>query len=125
MHEDSVRDDYMVVMPHDEPFELFRLVSRAEEAREQDFKSRAARGSKRIWPDEDAADYHAISCYDDLTVARANAAAGNWKGIAAFLVDGHRGFVYAQTYEPHHYSVWGDAEALHDQVQGVEPVGED
>jgi hypothetical protein len=122
MHEDCARDDYMVIMPGQAAFELYHLVSHPDRAREQDFRSRSARARERIWPDEDAADYHAISCFDDMEVAKANALNSNWKGVATFLVDGHQGFVYAQTYEPHHFSVWGEAKALLDAVQMVQPV---
>jgi hypothetical protein len=110
-------------MPGQTPFQLYHLVKYGDrDAREQDFKSRAARGRDRAWPDEDAADFHAISCYDDLDIAKANAAAGNWRGVASFVVDGHQGLVYAQTYEPHHYSVWGEPKALRDAVDRVEAV---
>jgi hypothetical protein len=121
MHEKCARPDYNVVIPGSTPFRLYRLVKHSDRAREQDFRSRAARGAPRIWPDEDAADYFSVSCYDDVDIAKANAA-GSWRGVAAFDVDGHQGFVYAQTYEPHHFSVWGDSTALHNSVAGVESL---
>jgi hypothetical protein len=122
MHEDLARPDYMVMMPPERSLPLYHLTARTDRARVEDFGSRAHRKRNRLWPDEDAADYFAISCYDDLSVARQNAMAGNWRGIAMFEVDGHQGLVYAQTYETHHYSVWGEPEQLVALVTLVEPV---
>jgi hypothetical protein len=123
MHEASARDDYMVIMPVTDSFVVYHMVKNPdrERLRIQDFQSAAERGRNRL-SHEDAADYYAISCWDDFQWAKANRPAGNFRGIATLEVDGHRGCVYAHTFEPHHVSVWGTAEVLRESILQVDPA---
>lgn len=133
MHEDTARDDYFVTLPP-ESVPLYRAVKgdSIESLTERDFASRAARTGKRSWPDEDAADFHAISCYADPKQAEANAIAHDlgrrkgrtpsYGGIAEFSVNGHDGEVYAYTYEPGHVSAWGPADKFKSSATAVYPI---
>ena len=87
---------------------------------ENDFKSNAALGKTRRWPDgldgEDATDHFGLSSFDSPDQALDNALAWDfrrkrgksprWNGIAEFTIDPHAGHTYADTFEDGHWSVW-------------------
>lgn len=103
-----------------------------EELTDRDFASRAERTGERSWPDEDAADFHAISCFVDPKQAEANALAfdrgrqrggkPSYGGIAELIVNGHDGDVFAETHEPGHISVWGSASKFKSSATAVYPI---
>ena len=46
------------------------------------------------------------------------------EGSPKFWVDGHRGHTFADTFEPGHWSVWGEPEGLRSTVSQVYPIDE-
>jgi hypothetical protein len=121
------------MLPFDEKT-LYRAVagSTVDALTDQDFESNAVRLVKRYWPDEDAADYFAISSYDSQEQALENAQIHDrprkrgeeprWRGIARFHVDGHQGHVFAATYESGHFSAWGEPSAFRSTTDWVFPI---
>ena len=120
-------------MPYQEDYEihigtkgpLFRAVPSADDwgLVDKDFESNAALGKSRLH-DEDATDFYSVSCFDSFEQARDNAIrfdprGRRWYGIAEFSNDGDQGHTFAYTYEPGHWSVWGEPGALRARVVRV------
>ncbi len=129
----------MVLWGRDFVTPFFRAVAVTDPqdpALERDLSSNAASGKRRRWPangsGEDAADHHALSCFDTLEQAMSNAlafdhrrrrgASPRWNSIARFTIDPHEGHVYADTFEDGHWSVWADAESLTSRVEALFPI---
>jgi hypothetical protein len=124
---------YLVVLPGGGKT-LYHAVSGTseEELTDSDFTSNADRGIRRYWPDEDAADYHGISCFgtpeqtfENAVIhdrARKRGETPRWRGVAEFVVDGHAGHVFGDTYEPGHWTAWGAPQDFRSNVQAVFPI---